>query len=85
MGHVRLSWEPVKGAAGYVIQQTGPDGKATIIDHGGSDVAAVPGTRFACTGVEDGVEYSFKVAAVAGAGQPPLRAPTTFRTTTSQT
>ena len=71
VGHVRLSWQPVKGAAGYVVQQTGPDGGAAILDHGGSDVAAVPGTEFACTGLEDGAEYSFRVAAVAGAGQSP--------------
>jgi xylan 1,4-beta-xylosidase len=71
VGHVRLSWDPVTGAAGYVVQQTGPNGKTAIVEHGGSDVAAVPGTEFACTGLEDGAEYSFRVAAVTGAGQPP--------------
>lgn len=71
VGHVSLSWEAVKGAAGYVIYQLGPDGQTTILDHGGSDVAAVPGTQFACTGIEEGKEYSFRVGAVAGANQPP--------------
>jgi len=65
VGHVRLSWSPVVGAAGYVIEQRAGDaGEAVILRHGGSDVAAVPGTSFAVTGVDDGVDYRFRVAAV---------------------
>lgn len=71
VGHIRLSWEPVDGAAGYVVEQMGPDGQAAILSHGGSDVPAVPRTQFACTGVEDGAEYGFRVAAVIGTGQSP--------------
>ena len=28
VGHVRLSWEPVSGAAGYLIERSGADGRA---------------------------------------------------------
>jgi xylan 1,4-beta-xylosidase len=69
-GHVRLSWQPVPGAAGYVIER-GSDGQpAEILRHGGSDVAAVPGPPFADTGVTDGVSYHYRVGAVAGAEYP---------------
>jgi xylan 1,4-beta-xylosidase len=66
-GHISLTWEPVPGAAGYLIERTGGDGKAEILRHGGSDVPAVVGPRFADTGVADGTEYSYRVGAVAGA------------------
>ena len=69
-GHVRLSWQPVPAAAGYLIERTGPQGDARIVDHGGSDVAAVPTTSFADTGIDDGVEYQYRVGAVAGAEYP---------------
>jgi xylan 1,4-beta-xylosidase len=70
-GHVRLSWDPVPGAAGYVIERTGPDGEPQILRHGGSDVAAVVGPPFADTGIEDGTDYVYRVAAVAAAELPP--------------
>ncbi|HEY7225646.1 MAG TPA: xylan 1,4-beta-xylosidase [Micromonosporaceae bacterium] len=71
VGHMVLDWEPVPGAAGYLIERTElPDGRPLILDHGGSDVPAVPVTRFADTGVRDGVEYRYRVAAVAGAEYP---------------
>ncbi|WP_051264844.1 GH39 family glycosyl hydrolase [Nakamurella lactea] len=69
-GHIRLSWRPVTGAAGYLIERTEPDGRAHLLDHGGSDVPAVPGTEFADTGVDDGVPYGYRVSAVAGADLP---------------
>lgn len=69
-GHVRLAWTPVKGAAGYLIERTEPDGRAHLLDHGGSDVPAVPGPEFADTGLEDGQQYRYRVAAIAGADLP---------------
>jgi xylan 1,4-beta-xylosidase len=70
VGHIRLSWTPVDGAAGYVIERTEPGRPATIVDHGGSDVPAVPGTDFADTGLSDRVEYTYRVGAIAGAEHP---------------
>ena len=69
-GHIRLSWDPVPGAAGYVIERTGDDGEPRVVTHGGSDVAAVPGSPFADTGLADGTTYRYRVAAVAGAEYP---------------
>jgi xylan 1,4-beta-xylosidase len=70
IGHTRLSWEPVDGAAGYVIERTEADRPAVIVDHGGSDVPAVPGTEFADTGLSDHTDYTYRVGAVAGAEYP---------------
>ncbi len=71
VGHVRLGWDPVAGAAGYLVERTdGPDGQPHILDHGGSDVPAVPACEFADTGVRDGVEYRYRVGAVVGADYP---------------
>jgi xylan 1,4-beta-xylosidase len=74
-GHIRLGWAPVPGAAGYLIERAGPSadqgpGAPEILRHGGSDVAAVIGPPFADTGVEDGVAYRYRIAAVAGAELP---------------
>jgi xylan 1,4-beta-xylosidase len=69
-GHVQLSWTPVPGAAGYLIERSEGDGEPHIISHGGSDVPAVPGNCFADTGLADGRDYSYRVAAVAGAEFP---------------
>ena len=66
VGHIRLSWNEVPGAVGYVIESTSGDGQPELLRHGGSDVAAVSTTRFASTGVADGVEYRYRVAAVRG-------------------
>lgn len=71
VGHTRLSWAAVPGAAGYVIERTeGPDGTPTILDHGGSDVPAVATCVFADTGVRDGVEYHYRIGSVAGGEYP---------------
>ena len=64
-GYVFLRWDRVEGAAGYLIEMTGPDGERSILHHGGSDVPAVPDNSFAVTGLSDGVGYSFRVAAIA--------------------
>jgi xylan 1,4-beta-xylosidase len=66
-GLIRLTWKPVPGAAGYLIERTGGDGKAEVLRHGGSDVPAVVGPPFADTGVADGAEYRYRVGAVVGA------------------
>jgi xylan 1,4-beta-xylosidase len=70
VGHVRLSWEPVAGAAGYLIERTEPGGEAHLLQHGGSDVPAVPTPPFADTGIDNGIEYSYRIAAVIGADYP---------------
>jgi hypothetical protein len=70
VGHVVLDWTPVPGAAGYLIERVDGDGAARLVQHGGSDVAAVVAPPFADTGLADGVEYHYRVGAVAGADQP---------------
>ena len=71
VGHIRLSWDRVPGAAGYLIERTdGQNGPSGILDHGGSDVPAVSTDKFADTGVRDDVEYSYRIGTVAGAGYP---------------
>ncbi len=70
-GHVRLSWDPVPGAAGYVIERTDGDQREPhIVRHGGSDVAAVPGSPFADTGLADDLRYRYRIGAVTGAEYP---------------
>ncbi len=72
-GFVRLSWDAVRGAAGYVLERgraDDPDGEPQIVSHGGSDVPAVVDTAFADTGVEDGVVYRYRVGAVLGNEHP---------------
>ncbi|HZC71467.1 MAG TPA: hypothetical protein VE442_12295 [Jatrophihabitans sp.] len=68
--HIRLDWAPVEGAAGYLIERTDPHGQTLLLQHGGSDVPAVPHGPFADTGAQPGVEYRYRVAAVAGAEHP---------------
>jgi xylan 1,4-beta-xylosidase len=71
VGHIRLSWDPVTGAAGYVIERSeASNGEPGILRHGGSDVAAVPGVDYADTDVSDGVGYRYRVGAVVGAEAP---------------
>jgi xylan 1,4-beta-xylosidase len=71
VGHIRLSWDPVPGAAGYLIERIeGPDGRPVILDHGGSDVPAVATQTFADTGVQDGVDYHYRIGSVAGGEYP---------------
>jgi xylan 1,4-beta-xylosidase len=70
-GHVRLDWQPVDGAVGYLIERADVDGGAPVIlQHGGSDVAAVPGCSFADTGIDDGVSHRYRIGAVADAASP---------------
>jgi xylan 1,4-beta-xylosidase len=72
-GFVRLEWQPVPGAAGYVVERgraDDPDDEPSIVSHGGSDVPAVVEVAFADTGVEDGVGYRYRVGAVLGNEHP---------------
>lgn len=42
-GQATISWQPVDGAAGYLVHRSeGRDGPFEPIDHGGGDVLAVP-------------------------------------------
>jgi xylan 1,4-beta-xylosidase len=86
-GHVQLTWAPVAGAAGYLIERTDGDGEPHIVTHGGSDVPAVPGTSFADTGLRDGLDYRYRVAAIAGAEFPAWHwsAPVVARTAPART
>ncbi len=68
VGHIRLTWNPVPGAAGYLIERT--EDEPALVTHGGSDVPAIPGPPFADTGIRDGVEYHYRIGAVAGAEHP---------------
>ncbi len=69
-GFVNLSWEPVAGAAGYLIERSRDGGEPQIVTHGGSDVPAVPGHRFADTGLTANIDYRYRIAAVPGAEDP---------------
>ena len=70
VGHIHLSWEPVEGAAGYLIERSDPDGETRLLQHGGADVPAVPSSPFADTGLDAGTDYTYRVAAVVGAEYP---------------
>jgi xylan 1,4-beta-xylosidase len=71
-GFVRLEWQPVHGAAGYVLERgrADDDTDPEIVSHGGSDVPAVVDTAFADTGVDDDVTYRYRVGAVLGNEHP---------------
>ena len=69
VGHIRLSWDRVPGAAGYVIERTGDGEPPHILRHGGSDVAAVVAPPFADTELADDTEYWYRIGAVAEAEQ----------------
>ncbi|GIJ43345.1 beta-xylosidase [Virgisporangium aliadipatigenens] len=71
VGHVTLAWDPVQGAAGYLVHRAdifsdGADGGRGFapVDHLGGDVLAVPDTRYVDTTGEPGRAYSYAVAAV---------------------
>jgi xylan 1,4-beta-xylosidase len=70
VGHVRLDWDLVDGAAGYLIERAAADAETVLLQHGGSDVPAVASSPFADTGIDPGREYRYRLAAVAGAEYP---------------
>ncbi len=75
-GHVMLDWEPVPGAAGYLVHRADDAaGPFEPLDHGGGDVLAVPAGPYADTSGDGRVRY-YAVAAVAdGESAGPLSGP----------
>ncbi len=67
---MQLGWDDVAGAAGYLVERAEEGSPPVIVQHGGSDVPAIATHDFADTGLTDGVEYTYRVAAVAGADAP---------------
>jgi xylan 1,4-beta-xylosidase len=71
-GHVTLNWDPVLGAAGYLVYRAAGEPYEPL-DHGGGDVLAVPAGPYADTSGEPGRVRHYAVAAVAdGASAGPL-------------
>src|SRR6516165_6083753 len=71
-GHVTLDWDPVPGAAGYLVYRAAGEPYEPL-DHGGGDVLAVPAGPYADTSGEPGRIRHYAVAAVAdGASAGPL-------------
>ena len=62
-----LDWEPVDGAAGYVIERStsGPDGPWDLIEIGEPEVRPVPHPPYTDTAIEPGREAWYRVAAAA--------------------
>jgi xylan 1,4-beta-xylosidase len=72
LGHVTLDWDPVPGAAGYLVYRAAGEPYEPL-DHGGGDVLAVPAGPYADTSGEPGRVRHYAVAAVAdGASAGPL-------------
>ena len=65
-GQVTLTWEPVDGAAGYVIERAhDPDGPWELLEIGEPEVRPVPHPPFTDTSGEPGHEAHYRVAAAA--------------------
>src|SRR5271170_299452 len=74
-GHVTLDWDPVPGAAGYLVYRAAGEPYQPL-DHGGGDVLAVPAAPYADTSGEPGRVRHYAVAAVLdGASAGPLSEP----------
>jgi xylan 1,4-beta-xylosidase len=68
-GQVTLDWDPVPGAAGYLVHRSStPDGPFAVLDHRGLDVLAVPHPPYADTSGPPGALAWYAVAAVGDAG-----------------
>jgi xylan 1,4-beta-xylosidase len=67
-GLVRLSWEPVEGAIGYLVHRAPaaadgtPEGDLEPVDHQGGDVLSVPDLWYVDTTGEPGRAYAYAVA-----------------------
>lgn len=71
-GQVTLRWNPVAGAAGYVINRApSADGPWDVVDHGSNDVIPVPGPVYADTTGAPGEPCFYAVATIAGIEAPP--------------
>ncbi|HEX2368695.1 MAG TPA: xylan 1,4-beta-xylosidase [Acidimicrobiia bacterium] len=65
-GQVTLHWDPVEGAAGYlVLRSPDPTGPFEPVDTGWSDVIPVPRSPFTDTSVVPGEEVHYAVASAA--------------------
>jgi xylan 1,4-beta-xylosidase len=65
-GQVTLSWDPVEGAAGYVIERApNVDGPWQLLEIGEPEVRPVPHPPFTDTSGEPGHEAHYRVAAAA--------------------
>jgi len=65
-GQVTLDWEPVNGAAGYLIERAADaDGPWELLEIGEPEVRPVPHPPFTDTRVEPGAETFYRVAAAA--------------------
>ena len=65
-GQVTLTWEPVEGAAGYVIERApGADGPWELLEIGEPEVRPVPHPPFTDTSGTPGREAHYRVAAAA--------------------
>ena len=74
-GHVTLEWDPVPGAAGYLLYRE-QAGSFRPLDFGGGDVLAVPAGPYADTSGRPGHLRRYAVAAVPdGASAGPLSEP----------
>src|SRR5580704_17404988 len=74
-GHVTLDWDPVPGAAGYLVHRAAGEPYQPL-DHGGGDVLAVPAGPYADTSGEPGRIRHYALAAVAdGSSAGPLSEP----------
>ena len=74
-GHVTLDWDPVPGAAGYLVYRAAGEPYQPL-DHGGGDVLAVPAGPYADTSGEPGKVRHYALAAVAdGSSAGPLSEP----------
>ncbi len=76
-GHVTLDWQPVPGAAGYLVHRAArPRGPYRPLDHGGGDVLAVPAGPYADTALDGPERAYYAVAAVSSiAAAGPLSEP----------
>jgi xylan 1,4-beta-xylosidase len=64
-GQVTLQWDPVEGAAGYLVHVApGSDGLFEPLDHGGRDVLAVPHGPYTDTTATPGQQRWYAVAPV---------------------
>ncbi len=69
-GQVRLSWQPVDGAIGYLVHRAPAgadgtsDGDLEPVDHQGGDVLSVPDTWYVDTTGVPGRAYAYAVASV---------------------
>jgi xylan 1,4-beta-xylosidase len=70
-GHVTISWKPVDGAVGYMVQRSKrKNGPFSVIDHGGGDVLAVPGPPYTDTTGVPGESAFYVVSALASIEAP---------------